>query len=65
MENYSIYFWSTYLMLAIVFGLIGKNTNLGFWGVFLMSVFLTPAIGVVIILTAKPKNKNKRKLTTK
>ncbi len=65
MENYSIYFWSTYLMLAIVFGLIGKNTKLGFWGVFLMSVFLTPAIGVVIILTAKPKDENKRKLSSK
>lgn len=65
MENYSIYFWSTYLMLAVVFGLIGKNTKLGFWGVFIMSVFLTPAIGVVIILTAKPKGEKKRKLSTK
>jgi len=61
MENLSIYFWGTYLMLAIVFGLIGKNTKLGFWGVFLISVFLTPALGMIVILTAKPKSKNKRK----
>lgn len=65
MDNYSIYFWSTYIMLAVVFGLIGKNTKLGFWGVFILSVFLTPAIGVVVILTAKPKDNKKRKLSAK
>ncbi len=63
MENTSLYFWSTYLMLAVVFGLIGKNTKLGFWGVFIISVFLTPAIGMIVVLTSKPKKgtyKNKR-----
>jgi len=55
MENTSLYFWSTYLMLAVVFGLIGKNTKLGFWGVFIISVFLTPAIGMIVVLTSKPK----------
>lgn len=61
MGNIAIYFWATYLMLSVVFGLIGKNTKLGFWGVFLISIFLTPAIGMIVILTAKPKNKNPRK----
>lgn len=60
MENTSIYFWATYFMLAIVFGLIGKNTKLGFWGVFVISIFLTPAIGMVVILTSKPKNDQKK-----
>ena len=61
MDNLSIYFWATYLMLSIVFGLIGKNTKLGFWGVFLISVFLTPAIGMIVVLTAKPKGQKKKR----
>jgi ABC-type multidrug transport system permease subunit len=55
MENTSLYFWATYLMLAVVFGLIGKNTRLGFWGVFVISIFLTPAIGMIVVLTSKPQ----------
>jgi len=61
MDNLSIYFWATYLMLSIVFGFIGKNTKLGFWGVFLISVFLTPAIGMIVVLTTKPKGQMKKK----
>lgn len=60
MENTSIYFWATYLMLAVVFGLIGKNTKLGFWGVFIISIFLTPAIGMVVVLTSRSKNDSKK-----
>jgi len=55
MGNFSIYFWATYIMFAVIFGMIGKNTKLGFWGVFLISIFLTPAIGMLTVLTAKPK----------
>jgi len=55
MDNVSIYFWGTYIMLSVVFGIIGKSTKLGFWGVFLISIFLTPAIGMLVTLTAKPK----------
>jgi len=65
MGNVAIYFWATYLMLSVVFGLIGKNTKLGFWGVFLISVFLTPAIGMIVVLTAKPKTQNQRKRSAK
>jgi len=61
MESYSIYFWATYIMFATIFGIIGKNTKLGFWGVFLISVFLTPAIGMLTVLTAKPKKNSTSK----
>jgi len=47
-------------MLAFVFGLIGKNTKLGFWGVFVISIFLTPAIGMVVVLTSKPKKEQRK-----
>ena len=58
MANVSIYFWGSYIMLSVLFGMLGKDTKLGFWGVFLMSIFLTPGIGLLVILTAKPKSKN-------
>ena len=60
MGNIGIYGIATYLMLCVVFGLIGKNTKLGFWGVFIISAFLTPAIGMLVVLTAKPKSNSKR-----
>jgi len=53
-----LYFFGTYLMLSVVFGMIGKETKLGFWGVFLISIFLTPAIGMLAALTAKTPKKN-------
>jgi len=61
MENVSIYFWGTYIVLSVVFGLIGKSTKLGFWGVFLISIFLTPAIGMLTTLTASPKKSDKKR----
>lgn len=51
----SLYFWLTWLVLALILGIISKTTKLGFWGGFLISVFLTPIIGLMILLTAKPK----------
>ncbi len=51
----NLYFWLTWLMAAIVLGLIAKTTKLGFWAGFLISLFLTPIIGLLVILTAKPK----------
>ena len=56
MGNISLYFWGTYIMLSIIFGIIGKQTKLGFWGTFLISLFLTPAVGMLVIISAKPKS---------
>jgi len=53
----NLYFWLTWLATAILIGLISKKTKLGFWMGFLISVFLTPIIGLIILLTAKPENK--------
>ena len=56
MGNISLYFWGTYIVLSILFGIIGKQTKLGFWGTFLISIFLTPAIGMLVVISAKPKS---------
>ena len=57
MVNVSLYFWGTYIMFAIVFGIIGKQTKLGFWGTFLISLFLTPAVGMLVVISSKPKDR--------
>ncbi|MBN2236495.1 MAG: hypothetical protein JW729_02985 [Bacteroidales bacterium] len=51
----TLYFWLTWIALAFVIGLITKTTKLGFWGGFLLSVFLTPLLGLLIALTSKSK----------
>lgn len=55
----NIYFWLTWLITAILLGLISKKTKLGFWGGFVISLFLTPIIGLLVLLTAKPAEKKK------
>jgi len=42
-----------YLILAIVAGLFGKRTKIGFWGVFVLSILLTPAITLIVMLFLK------------
>ncbi len=40
-----------YLALAVVVATIGRHTQLGFWGVFLSSIILTPIIvGLGLVL---------------
>lgn len=39
-----------YLGFCIVIGLAGRNLALGFAGLFLVSVFLTPATGLVLLV---------------
>gem|GEM_PF-4584016 len=52
----NLYFWLTWLMAAIVLGLVSKTTKLGFWGGFFVSLFLTPLVGLMVVIMAKPKN---------
>ena len=56
----NLYFWLTWFMIAVLLGLISKTTKLGFWGGFLISIFLTPLIGLLVVLTSKPKAKKRK-----
>ena len=40
----------TWLILALVVGLIGIGRQSGFWGGFFISIFLSPLIGLIIVL---------------
>jgi uncharacterized membrane protein YhaH (DUF805 family) len=51
----NLYFWLTWIMASVVFGLIAKTTKLGFWGGFLISLILTPLIGLIAVLSVDQK----------
>lgn len=44
-------FW---LVGALLIGYFGRKYRFGFWGYFLISVFLTPLIGVLTLVAAIP-----------
>lgn len=49
-------FWAAYFLLCIIAGYLGKQTRLGFWGVFLVGVFLTPVASLLfVVLFGQPK----------
>lgn len=39
-----------YLALCLVIGMLGQRLPLGFIGLFLLSVFLTPAVGLILLI---------------
>lgn len=49
-------FWVAYFLLCIIAGYLGKETRLGFWGVSLSGLFLTPLISLLfVVLFGRPK----------
>lgn len=49
-----VFLW---VVIAIVLGGLGTSRTVGFWGVFLASLFLSPLVGVIILVTSKKKVK--------
>jgi len=47
-----IAFW---IIFSFVVGFMGTSRNIGFWGAFLFSIFLSPLIGIIITLVSKDK----------
>ena len=39
---------------ALLIGYFGRKYRFGFWGYFLISIFLTPAIGLLTLIAAIP-----------
>jgi hypothetical protein len=39
----------SYLIGALLVGYVGKNKMLGFWGLFLLALFLSPVVGLAAI----------------
>jgi hypothetical protein len=43
-----------WLVAALVIGYFGRRYRFGFWGYFLISIFLTPIVGVITLVAAIP-----------
>jgi len=50
-ESYQIFF--SLIFLSFVVGFIGIGRKIGFWGAFILSLLLTPIIGLIIALVSK------------
>jgi hypothetical protein len=49
-EERMIYPAILYVALAIVVGFVGRNSRLGFWGVTLLSMAISPVISIFLVL---------------
>jgi len=48
--------WVAYFLLCIIAAYLGKDTRLGFWGLLLAGVFLTPIVSLsIVVLLGRPK----------
>ncbi len=45
------------LLLALVVGVLGRKTFIGFWGNFIFSLFLSPLVPLIYILSSQACNK--------
>ncbi len=45
-----LFYFLIYLALCIVIGLAGKRLPLGFNGLFLLSFFLSPLVGIILLI---------------
>lgn len=43
-------FWIAYFLLCVIAGYLGKESRLGFWGVLMAGVFLTPVIALALVI---------------
>lgn len=44
-----------WIIASLIIGAIASNQNKGFWGGFLGSLFLSPILGLIIVLVSKPE----------
>lgn len=39
-----------YLLLCVIAAFVGKESRLGFWGIFLVALLLTPVLAFLLVL---------------
>lgn len=52
------FYFLLYLILCMVIGLVGKKLPLGFNGLFLLSFFLSPIVGILLLILLSTFNPN-------
>jgi len=50
-----------WFIFSLIVGAIGSGRNIGFWGAFILSLILSPLIGLIITLISKDKEDEKYK----
>lgn len=53
-----MWFWTLYILLCLIAGLLGRNSRLGVWGTAALSFIITPVISLLILLLFAPANKS-------
>ena len=46
------------LFISFIVGYCGRNRKMGFWGYFLATLFLTPFIGVMLVIASDKRSTN-------
>jgi hypothetical protein len=39
-----------YLLLCVIAAFVGKDSRLGFWGIFTVALFLTPVVAFLLVV---------------
>lgn len=47
-----------YMVVCLLVAYFGRNTRIGYWGTFLVSLVLTPLITIVAVIVLGPKRRN-------
>ena len=50
-----------YIAVSFIFGYLGRNRKMGFWGYFFATFFLTPFIGAILLIVSGKKETNEDK----
>lgn len=50
-----------WLLGAVAIAIAGRNLRFGFWGYFFVSILLTPAIGLLMLIAAVPVRESRRR----
>lgn len=43
----------TCIFISFIFGYLGRNKKMGFWGHFFATLILTPFVGVILLLVSE------------
>ena len=52
-----MYLYVVYVLLSLAVALFGVNRKFGFWVYFFASLFLTPFVGLILVIASGPKPK--------
>lgn len=51
---------TTYIVFCLLVAYLGRNVSIGFWGILILGVLLTPLTPAILTLLFKPKAKRKK-----